>query len=256
MQPPVANPQMLIACSSTRTHTGHQRTVNEDSAFSDSARGLWVVADGMGGYAAGDVASRQVVQLLGSVSLHGSVASCITQLEAAIQGANRQLLFDTTLPPGCRQLGTTVVVLFYHPVENCCVCLWVGDSRVYVLRDQQLIQLTRDHSVVQEMVDNGLLEESRRDSHPQSHIITRAVGIDSELQIDMISFEPAVGDTYVLCSDGLYNEICMVDQLQACHCHSITDAGLRSEHLAESLLTAVLGTHARDNVTLTVIAME
>lgn len=248
--------RQLIAYSATRSHPGHKRRINEDSAFTDVARGLWVVADGMGGYAAGDVASRTVVQSLSGVGLTGSLEDCINLLKDALLQANQRLLFETTLPSGCEQIGSTVAILFFHPEENCCVCLWVGDSRIYALRGQDLFQLTRDHSVVQEMVDSGVLDESRRDTHPQSHVITRAIGICDDLEVDVVTFEPREGDLYVLCSDGLYNEVSVAEQLQGNASSLPADGARKSEQLATTLLDATLQTSARDNVTLTVVSME
>ncbi|MDX1693224.1 MAG: protein phosphatase 2C domain-containing protein [Ketobacteraceae bacterium] len=246
----------LTAFSATQSHTGHQRRVNEDAAHADARQGLWVVADGMGGYAAGDVASRAVVHSVSRAPLTGSLDECADRLEDAIVAANRRLLFETTLPAGCQHIGTTVTVLYFHPEENTCVCLWVGDSRLYVLRNNGLYQMTRDHSVVQEMVDSGLLDEASRDSHPQSHVITRAVGVTDDLVVDRLTFTPQPGDLYLLCSDGLYNEICLVEQLQALGTILSGKGALKSRQMADSLVEAVLGTAARDNITVTVVSME
>ena len=248
--------ERLAVSSTTQTHPGYRRTVNEDASLADSQQGLWVVADGMGGYAAGDVASRTLIQCLSALQLRGSLDECTAALEAAIQSANRRLLYETTLPADCQQLGSTVAVLYYHSGEKRCVCLWVGDSRLYVLRDNSLYQMTRDHSVVQEMVDSGALDAASRDSHPQSHVITRAVGVSDQLEVDRLSFQPQTGDIYLLCSDGLYNEIAVAEELQRCRHYFSSRGDIKTQQITGSLMGAVLDTPARDNITVTVISVD
>lgn len=249
---------LLKAMSATKTHTGHKRQVNEDAVFGNAEKGIWAVADGMGGYAAGDVASATVINALAQVELNGSLDQNVAAIKSAIQLANKHLLYETTLPAQCQQLGTTVVALCYTPGQNRCACLWVGDSRVYVLRDHALYQLTKDHSVVQEMVDNGVLAPELRDSHPQSHVITRAIGVADELDIDVVTFMPQAGDIYLLCSDGLYNDICLHQELTRIYqkvSNSPADDSL-CETLACGLMDAVLSTEASDNITVSVITLD
>lgn len=244
--------------SATKTHPGHVRTVNEDSVYENCQRGLWAVADGMGGYAAGDVASKTVVMALSELSLAESLEESIELVKQAIYKANQKLLFELTLPPNCKQIGSTVAVLLFNRKENRCACLWVGDSRLYALRNNELYQLTKDHSLVQEMVDDGLLDPNHRDSHPQSHVITRAVGVSDDLEVDVMTFSPEPGDIYFLCSDGLYNEI-NCEQILACITRESTSyhhSTLSCERIANRLVEEVLKTKASDNVSVNVISLS
>lgn len=249
----------LVVHSAAHTHPGHVRDVNEDAFYADCGRGLWAVADGMGGYAAGDVASRLLVTSLERLELsETSFDIMVEELERTVQQVNYQLRFEMTLPHGCTQIGSTIVILFYHPAENKCACLWVGDSRVYVQRNNELFQVTKDHSVVQEMVDNGVLEPSKRDTHPKSNVITRAVGVCDELAVDVVTFEPLSGDVYFLCSDGLYSEL-DADKMLACILRedvSNRQGKIFCEGIAGRMLEEVLQTEAKDNVTVNVISVS
>lgn len=251
------SPSCNVAAAAV-THVGHKRSVNEDAYYCNPVKGIWAVADGMGGYAAGDVASQSVIMALRSAAKSGSFEMRISAVKQAIMSANQHLRSELTIPSGCRQLGTTIVVLLMDEDSRRCACLWVGDSRLYALRNQNLFQLSKDHSLVQEMVDRGLLEDHERDGHPQSNIITRAVGIEDNLDIDVVEFEMLPGDLYILCSDGLYGEL-PPGKLLALLQDQGADIALpdqRCRWATRTLLSAVLDTKARDNVTINVIAIS
>ncbi|OUR86617.1 hypothetical protein A9Q81_28245 [Gammaproteobacteria bacterium 42_54_T18] len=228
------------------THPGNVRKVNEDSVL-QSTQNLWAVADGMGGYAAGDVASRLVIESLTKVNGDelGSV-DLIEYIEEALQQVNQKLAFEMTVGIGNEIMGSTVVVAACH--DHQCTCLWAGDSRLYVQRQGELYQISKDHSVVQDMIDDGVLSADQAENHPQSHVITRAIGVHDELDLSRVTFDLQPDDVLMLCSDGLYNE---VDA--ATIRNLLSDRSLDCELKAQALLGAALDTDARDNISVSVI---
>src|ERR1700742_2426916 len=185
--------------SVARTHIGCRRKTNEDAMLVRENLGLWAVADGMGGHEAGDVASALVVERLGHVA-HGKPPTDRAEIaRAAIMEANRQL-WDMAGGGTPRTIGSTVVALTVDGNEF--TCLWAGDSRAYLARDGVLRQLTRDHSLVQQLVDAGDLDPHAAAEHPNANIITRAVGAAAKLDIDSVEGEVRAGDAFLLASDG------------------------------------------------------
>jgi len=228
------------------THPGNVRKVNEDSIL-QSSQNLWAVADGMGGYAAGDVASRLVIESLTKVdgSALGSV-DLIEYIEETLQQVNQKLAFEMTVGIGNEIMGSTVVVAACH--DHQCTCLWAGDSRLYVQRQGELYQISKDHSVVQDMIDDGLLSAEQAENHPQSHVITRAIGVHDELDLSKVTFDLQPDDVLMLCSDGLYNEVDAATIRDL-----LSDQSLDCELKAQALLGAALDTDARDNISVSVI---
>ena len=228
------------------THPGNVRKVNEDSIL-QSSQNLWAVADGMGGYAAGDVASRLVIESLTKVDGNalGSV-DLIEYIEEALQQVNQKLAFEMTVGIGNEIMGSTVVVAACH--DHQCTCLWAGDSRLYVQRQGELYQISKDHSVVQDMIDDGLLSAEQAENHPQSHVITRAIGVHDELDLSKVTFDLQPDDVLMLCSDGLYNEVDAATIRDL-----LSDQSLDCELKAQALLGAALDTDARDNISVSVI---
>lgn len=196
---------MIAWTSAAATDVGSKRKINEDALLERPEAGLWVVADGMGGHAAGDVASAAVVHPLGQVERGESLADFVEAVEDSLLQVNRQLRDYAALELGGRTVGSTVVSLILS--QRTGVCLWAGDSRLYRLRNGQLTRLSRDHSAVQEMVEAGTISQAEADRHPKSNVITRAIGGGDVLFVDSAVFAPEPGDTYLLCSDGLYNEV-------------------------------------------------
>lgn len=181
------------------------RSGNEDSFFAHATRerGLFIVADGMGGHAAGEVASEMTVQIvareLGEVSLEGEAAE--QKLADSIQRANRAV-YERTIQESDKQgMGTTASVLIVS--RGRFLIGQVGDSRVYLLRDGALRQLTKDHSYVQEQVDAGLLTPEQARYHPYSNVITRCVGAGEVVEPDTYSGDLQPGDVFLVASDGL-----------------------------------------------------
>lgn len=192
--------------SAAITHVGAVREVNEDNQIEKPEIGLWVVADGMGGHSAGDVASAMVVDELAAIRRTGSNEDFIKRVIDVLSITNqklRQLAFQKFNKQTV--MGTTVAVLIIH--ANRFTILWAGDSRVYRFRSQQLEQLTRDHSQVNDMLDSGLLSSDEIEDHPLANVITRAIGAAQTLNLDRIDGELKHGDIFMLCSDGLNKEL-------------------------------------------------
>lgn len=194
----------LIWTSASRSDVGLVRSVNEDACLDMPQRGLWAVADGMGGHAAGDVASRMVVDALAALSAPQRLAQFVATARGALQTVNRQLREEAVLRR-VRTIGSTVAVCLAS--GRSCALLWAGDSRIYLYRDARLRQLTRDHSQVEELRAQGYLTAEQALDHPAQHLITRAIGAADQLELDERRIDVRDRDVFLLCSDGLTNEI-------------------------------------------------
>jgi protein phosphatase len=188
-----------------RTDVGMIRSGNEDSFFAHATRerGIFIVADGMGGHAAGEVASEMTVQIISRElnELRNVGDSAVQRLSQSIQHANRAV-YERTIQESDKQgMGTTASVLLMSGEQY--LIGQVGDSRVYLLRDGGLQQLTKDHSYVQEQVDAGLLTPEQARYHPYSNVITRCVGASDNVEPDTYSGEIRPGDVFLVASDGL-----------------------------------------------------
>jgi len=161
------------------THAGLVRERNEDSILTDPTGTLWAVADGMGGYGHGDVASDIVIDQL---TLVPDDAPASTALTAQLAEANRQIIAKTR-EPGMNQMGSTVVAAMIQ--NSVATIVWAGDCRAYLMRQGHLRLLTRDHTVVQDMVDQGLLRDGDREHQPESHVVTRAIGFEPDVEVDL-----------------------------------------------------------------------
>lgn len=228
--------------SASRTHVGTVRKLNEDAVLERPDRGLWVVADGMGGHAAGDFASASVVDALNGISAPASLGVLLGEVRQRLQAVN-QSLSEEARQRGQEVIGSTVVVLALFGTHA--VVLWAGDSRAYLYRDGELKQLTRDHSQVEEFINLGLITPEQAEGHPASNIITRAVGVAGYLDVDSEMFEIAAGDTVLLCSDGLYREL---GDAEIKACLAMADC----QQACEALLEGALAQGARDNVSVVV----
>lgn len=234
-----------VAVGAGLTNRGKVRDRNEDSILTDPSGMLWAVADGMGGYGNGDVASDIVIDCLAKIP---DGADPGPALVARLKEAN-QLVLERQRAPGMGRMGSTVVaVLIARAVAH---VAWAGDSRAYLLRAGHLRPLTRDHSVVQEMVDRGELSPVEAESHPESHMVTRAVGGSEDLEVDLVSVPLAVGDRLLLCSDGLTR--CVYEQTVEALLRDATGP----EDACQKLLREALDSGAPDNVSaITVLIRE
>lgn len=188
---------MLRVSSAARTHVGHVRRINEDRLLDRAERGIWAVADGMGGHGGGDVAASLAVAALDTLATGGRPIAGDDML-AAIQSGNAAILEENARSGGAS--GATIVALHLNGASA--EIFWAGDSRAYRLRRGRAEQLTRDHSVVQELVDAGLLGADEAETHPRAHVVTRALGVAEQAEIERRVFDAAPGDIFLLCSDG------------------------------------------------------
>jgi protein phosphatase len=232
--------------SAARSDKGCVREINEDTCLDQPQRGLWAVADGMGGHDVGDLASQLVIEALGQLPDAAGLKQCIAQARARLQDANRQLREEASRRQ-VQRIGTTVVVLI--ACDRFCAYLWAGDSRIYLLRQGQLRQLTRDHSQVEELRQSGYLTEEEARNHPAHNIITRAVGATDHLDLDEDAIEVADGDVFLLCSDGLSNEV-TYDEIQQ------TLASVDCLRAPHELVDIALARGGRDNITAVVVQAE
>ena len=232
--------------SAALSHTGKVRHINEDSCLALPEVGLWAVADGMGGHESGGVASRMVIETLRRLSPPEQWQAFVGQVRAGLKQVHLQLRDLSTRLYQQRTVGSTAAVLLTQGDRG--ACLWVGDSRVYLLREGGLAQLTHDHSYVQELLDKGLLKPQQAQLHPQGNLITRAIGQREELSVDVVDFPLQAGDVLLLCSDGLYK---MLDDMEIAillSCGGCQDT-------VQSLIDLALRRGAHDNVTAVVVAI-
>jgi PPM family protein phosphatase len=186
------------------THVGRRRPANEDAFFNDVERGLFVVADGMGGHAAGEIASTMAVDRVVGHFVDAAASdpeSAASVLAEAVRSANLEILARAEREPEKSGMGTTLTALAI--IGEKVVIAHVGDSRAYRLRDGVFAQITVDHTWVEEQVSAGLLAREQARFHPFANIITRALGTQPELQVDAAQLDAKPGDLYLLCSDGL-----------------------------------------------------
>ncbi|UHD16100.1 PP2C family protein-serine/threonine phosphatase [Thiocapsa bogorovii] len=217
--------------------------MNQDAFLDRPDIGLWAVADGMGGHASGERASKLVVEALAQLPVPELLGRSVRHAECLIAEANRRLI-DEANASGDEIIGTTVVVLL--AMGGACALLWVGDSRIYRLRDDRLEQLTRDHTEVQQWVSEGKLSAEQAESHPYAGVLSRAVGAEDEIQVDSV-LEPLMGgDRYLLCSDGLTKELTLerIEQLLG--------SGEPPE-VVQALVQNACAAGGRDNVTAVVV---
>ena len=230
--------------SVSQTDVGMVRKVNEDALLARPDIGLWAVADGMGGHAVGDVAANKIIDALSCVDNKKFLSDIIDTVDDALIDVNQDILNYAMAELDGASMGSTVVSLIVRGRLG--VCLWVGDSRLYRLRSKTITQLSRDHSQVEEMLQMGSITPEEAETHPQKNVITRAVGGEDELYVDINVFNVQLGDTYMLCSDGLSNSVAEED--------IIYSLGLKdTASAAKDLMNKSLSNAPQDNVTLVVI---
>lgn len=228
--------------SAFRTDVGKVRANNQDAPIVSEKLRVYGVADGMGGHKGGEVASTSARDDL-LRELEGKTPS-VAALSSAIEEVNRQIYHQQEHDDALTGMGTTLSVLWMS--DNFVYIGHVGDSRVYLLRDGEFKQMTLDHSLVEQLVREGVLTEEEAQNHPMRNIITRAIGTDESVEVDVVVEERRKGDLWLACSDGLHG---LVDDRQ------MRDA-LRQyapEKAADVLLKAALDAGGRDNVTLVIV---
>ncbi|MFN3825118.1 MAG: PP2C family protein-serine/threonine phosphatase [Pseudorhodobacter sp.] len=233
---------MTIRFNAT-THVGKVRKVNEDSILALPDQKIWVVADGMGGHAAGDFASQTIVDTIAMIPPEQSPGDLMRGLRQSILQAHDRIREEAAVRLQ-GTVGATVVALIL--TDEHFVAFWAGDSRLYRFRDGKIDMLTTDHSLVAEFVAAGELTWDEAEQHPQSNAITRAVGVGEELQLDKIRGEVEPGDRFLLCSDGLtkYAGFKTLERMVI---------GAPIETVADSLMTLALDSGGADNISIIVV---
>jgi serine/threonine protein phosphatase PrpC len=224
------------------TDVGRVREANEDRYCVLADRGLWAVADGMGGMARGDWAAGAVADTLAALPPAGDWDALLAVTSHAIHEANARILAEARARGA--QMGSTVVALLMQ--ERRFAVFWAGDSRAYLLRGGKLHQLTRDHSQVQELIDRGVLDAEGAARHPLRSVLTRAVGVVEPLALDMIVDTVQPDDLFLLCSDGLHGVIGEAEI-------AALMAGSDHETAARAMIDRCLERGAPDNVTLILV---
>lgn len=239
---PAAAPPFDVGATS---HPGRVREVNEDSFFVAPASGIFAVADGMGGHEAGALASSTVVQCLESIGTAVSAADLLARLEDRILRAN-MTLHEIASQRG-KIVGSTVAILLTY--EDHYACVWSGDSRIYRIRDGSIAQLSRDHTEVRDLVERGLLTPEEARTWPRKNVITRAIGVRDEPELELEHGTLLPGDVFVICSDGLTGHVEDGEIL----------ASARSGHsqdVSDALVSLTLERGAADNVTVVVVRYD
>ncbi len=220
------------------THQGCVRELNEDRFLARNESGIFVVADGMGGHKFGDRASTMIVEHVAAIPDDKTLESRLASVSDAIVAANRAI--HTEAQSNGSRMGSTVVALLIEADRFSVI--WAGDSRAYRLRQGDVQRLTKDHTQVQEMVDRGLLQPQDVARHPMSHVLVRAVGVNPEIELDVVHGEIEPGDVYFLCSDGIY-DVLEEDEIAAL----LVKSG--KIDAMEKMISMALDLGARDNVT-------
>ena len=235
---------MSFECAS-RTHVGLRRKINEDSVFAAPERGLWAVADGMGGHEAGEVASAMVVDALRCLPATADIDELAGKAVEALTEVNRELIELANSSEGGRKgtIGTTVVGLAI--ADGAFRCFWMGDSRAYRLRDSRIERVSHDHSLVQNLVDAGMLKPEDAETHENANLITRAVGVSEQVEVDIVGGDARPGDQFVLASDGL-TRVVPDDELAA---ELVRSAPAQA---VDNLIEMVLARGAPDNVSIVI----
>jgi protein phosphatase len=230
--------------SGAATHVGRVRARNEDSYLVRPETGLWAVADGMGGEQSGDLASHTVIEALDAIPAPASAADLLNRCEESMVHANAQLKRIGRERGSRTVIGTTLAALLAY--DGYYACLWAGDSRIYRVRGGAIEQVSRDHTEVEAMVQTGLLtpEEARR--HPARNVVTRAIGVYDEPELEMEHGRLEPGDTFVICSDGLTAHV---------RDGEIRDGVVRygAQQACDALVALTLSRGAIDNVTVVIM---
>lgn len=238
----------LIWNSACATNPGKVRSVNQDACLDLPEIGLWVVADGMGGHEAGEVASGMIVDYFRQMDEPQNLNHFITNVQNNLIHVNRTLREMAVQQYSNQTIGSTVVALLAF--GNQCAYVWVGDSRIYRLRNNRFEQMTRDHSMVEEYIDQGNMTQEQIMNSNVANALTRAVGAEDDLNIDIRMDQIQAGDTFLLCSDGLYREVSIEEIAQYMarpdDCFTMTN----------NLLGQALNRGARDNVTVSLVQIK
>jgi len=232
--------------SASRSHVGLVRKVNEDACLDRPELKLWAVADGMGGHSVGDFASRRVIETLSDVASPNRPESVAAAIRERLQTVNQELREEATRR-NVEAIGSTVAVLL--ACDRQCRYLWAGDSRIYLYRSGRLKRLTRDHSLLEELKSRGHVISADALPPAAQHGITRAVGAADILNLDEDIEAIIDGDIFLLCSDGLTNEVSEEEIGRALLAGSCRQS-------SEALVEMALERGGRDNISAVVVRAE
>lgn len=230
--------------TATLSDVGCVRKVNEDSLLAMPDSGLWLVADGMGGHAAGDFASQSIVAEMQTVGVPGGAVDLRARFMERLGRANSRIL-QHAAELGNGTIGSTVAALLVQ--QGHYASIWSGDSRVYRLRGGVLTQVTRDHTEVRALLDAGTITPAEAEAWPRKNVITRAIGVTPDPECDMIEGVLADGDVFLLCSDGL-TEYFHDDELERVMGDKLDDL----DALCTQLVQTALDRGGKDNVSVVV----
>jgi protein phosphatase len=237
---------LRVADAIKHTDTGRQRRMNEDNAFARAP--LFAVADGMGGAQAGEVAAQVAVDVL-ERGLPDGPGSAEDRLAGLVREANVRIHELSRTHPEMAGMGTTMTAAYLGDDDELAIA-HVGDSRLYVARDGKLTRLTRDHSLVEELVQEGKLTPQEADEHPQRSIITRALGNEGEVLVDHMTYRAQAGDVYLICSDGLTS---MIPEARVAE---LVTGNADVHDAARALVDAANAAGGRDNITVVLFRLE
>ena len=244
----------------SKSHCGMVRSHNEDSIVVAPECGLAILADGMGGYNAGEVASGMATAVLrdylvadlsecykeltkkGAATLH-------TLLEARVAGANAAIFQASQVQRQYAGMGTTLVMALFW--DKAVTAVHIGDSRMYRLRGESLVQITRDHSLLQDQIDAGMITPEQAKLSLNKNLVTRALGVDPAVEAEIRDFETEPGDIYVLCSDGLSD---MVPEVEIAA--TLNRLGENLESAADTLIQKANDYGGRDNVSVILVKIQ
>lgn len=228
-----------------RTDRGRVRTNNEDAFLAREGLGLFAVCDGLGGHAAGEVASRMAIETL-ELKIDEGAGQPERQLREAMEEANRKILRDQQAHPERRGMGTTLSALWLSPEKDDQGWIGhIGDSRVYRFRSNELNQLTEDHSPLYRLYKEGSLNKEQLRHHPQKNLIERSLGLSAGIETDIFSIDLQKGDLFILCTDGLSD--CLSDRELSEVCRNT-----KMEDVVGVLIDRALQCGGYDNITVVV----
>ena len=230
-----------------RTDVGKVRRQNEDAAWFDEARGVFAVADGMGGHLAGEVASGMAIEAVRDMAKKNDFAS-VNVMREAVMSAHEAIIRHAQKNPACAGMGTTLSMMWrgghYMYIAH------VGDSRIYRYRGGELERITQDHSLVEELVRARIITREEARTHPRRNIITRALGTQGDTLPDLLAADVRPGDLWLLCTDGLCG---MISDEEIAR---VLSSGATLDMMAGSLIEKALDAGGRDNVTLVLCREE
>lgn len=233
---------------SQATEVGLVRKQNEDSLCVDPELAFFAVADGMGGHLAGEVASRMAIESVVHRLKAGDRADTVKNLLDGVRQANSEIYAASKTDGSCRGMGTTLTAAVVRGGEL--ILAHVGDSRAYIIRGDKIHLLTEDHSLVQEMIRHGGITKEEAREHPHRNVLTRALGTDPLVDVDLISFKPEKGDILLICTDGLCGLVEDGEILD------LVRASAGPDRAVKGLVDEALKRGGSDNISVIVVEMD